>query len=154
MVTWHSYWNPHDVAFRVGCASDENATQQHTNSAQQGAYAQEELDPSHNLDVQLDPLVHGLEARVAVWQDQIAIWVLVEVNERSVLLLLGRCGWHSAGHGDRFRVEGRVVDGRIVQIWLEPANHDDERRVVMEQESVASATQPSSLKGVYRGTFA
>ena len=50
--------------------------------------------------------------------------MLVEVNQGPILLLLRGRRRHATGHCDGFRVESVVVGRRIVQVRLEPANHD------------------------------
>jgi hypothetical protein len=49
--------------------------------------------------------------------------MLVEVDERTVLLLLGRRRWQATGHRYGLWVKGRLVGRRIVKVGLEPANH-------------------------------
>lgn len=48
--------------------------------------------------------MHWFGVGVSIWQDEVAVRMLVEVYKRAFLLLLRR-GRHATGHGDSFGIE-------------------------------------------------
>ena len=124
-----TYRYPHDVAFCVLRTSNKDAAQQNTNSAEQGSYSESKLCPATNVDKDLRILVHGFRIRVPIWQDQIAVGMLVEVDERTLLLLLRRWRRHATRHRNSSGIElrlGRVgIDHRVplISIGLPAARH-------------------------------
>lgn len=128
-----TYWNPYYVSFSVRHASNENTTQQATNGTEQSANPEEQLDPSNCLDDGFDLGAHGFRIRLAIWEDHVAVGMLVEINQRPLLLLLL---WRRRLHArhrhsswvEDFRLAVLRLPGVIVEVGL-PAAHDCERRL-------------------------
>ena len=130
MLQPSTYWDPHNPSLSILCSADEDGAKQQTNRTQQAAHTEEQLCPSRNLDPQLGLGAHGLGVRLSVRQEEVAVRVLVEVHQRTVLLLLG-WGWHATGHSHSLGVE-RVRDvvhrlplRRRVEVGLPAAHNRD-----------------------------
>jgi hypothetical protein len=121
-----AYWYSYEPACGVVRSLDEDSAEQGSNGADEGAYAQGELDPSHNPDDNLDFWVHRLRSIVAVRKHDIAVRVPVEVDEWAFGLLLGRRRRHATRDGDGLWVERVALHRRIVEERLPLLTHGDD----------------------------
>ena len=106
-----TYRNSDNVAFSNLRSTDEYGTKQRADCANQREQAQEELYPSRDLDPNLDLVAHRLRIGRAVRHNHVAVWVLVEIDQRAVgRRLRGR--WRAVArlcHGLGVEVAGLIV---------------------------------------------
>jgi hypothetical protein len=110
-------------------ASNKDAAQQNTHCSNQSEDSQSKLCPAGDVDEQLRFLSQRFRIRIPIRQDQIAVRVLIEVNQRTLLLLPGRRWWYATRHGDGLGVE-MVLGGihhrfplGVVEVGLPAARH-------------------------------
>jgi hypothetical protein len=116
------------------CAPDTHRTNEHANRPDQLQCAQTKLSMSRPFHDSLCFGAHWNGSGIAIWEDEVAIGMAVEVKQWAFLFWLGRWRRGLAGLRDGFgvelatRVESRVsiTHRRVVQVWLRAAHVGDD----------------------------
>ena len=143
MLQGGSYWYSDNQSFGILGSLDTDHAYQKSKSTEQLQDAEYKLDDTNPFDGSFMSRVDCLCVGLSIWQDQVAVWMPVEVEQRAFRLGLGLGFWLGGGFcpassGNSLWIEFRLrrvsvgLPRGLIHVRLVGAAHGDEAAIKIE----------------------